>query len=96
MSNWYVYDPHYHMGRLVFRTSETLPVCILIVWDPADKLVNEKGVLPYIEMARKLGFGEDQVRLVRVRSNDRLRHFTSHKNLGREMRRLKRAGDFCL
>ena len=96
VSNWWVYDPHYHLERLTFRTSETLPVCILIVWDPKDKTVNEKGVLPYIEGARELGLGEDRVKLVRVHSRDRLRHFTSHKNLGREMRKLRREGDFCL
>ncbi len=95
--NWWVYDPLYHIERLLFRSPEIPEVCMLTVWDPADKVVNEKGVLPYLNKARELGLGDDQVKLVEVYSRDRLRHFTSHKNLGRELRELRnKSSDFCL
>ena len=96
VKNWWVYDPYHHMERLLFRSSEIPAVCLLIVWDPADKLVPEQAVLPYLNKAREMGLGENQIRLVQVRSNDHLRHVTSHKNLGREMRKLKQEGGFCL
>ncbi len=96
VSNWWVYDPHYHMERLLFRTPEMPAVCILAVWDPRDRKVPKRAILPYIEKARELGLGDDQVRLVRVRVNSQNRHTGSHKNLRREMRKLKREGGFCL
>ena len=96
VSHGRVYDPHYHIGRLLFWTPEMPEVCLLTVWDPGDKMVLGKGILPYFAEARELGLGEDKVRLVRVRSNDRMRHFTSHRNLGREIRKLRRDGDFCV
>ena len=96
VSHGRVYDPHYRIGRLLSRTPEIPGVCLLVVWDPGDKMVSGKGILPYFAEAREVGLGEDKVRLVRVRSNDRLRHFTSHRNLGREIRKLRRNGDFCV
>ena len=93
--NSWVYDPHYHMRRLLFRGPGIPAVCLLIVWDPKDSQVNDKGVLPYIKKARDIGLDEDQVRLVRVRAYDR-KHHISYKNLGREIRKLRREGGFCL
>ena len=96
VGHWRVYDPHYHMKRLLFRTPGMPEVCLLTVWDRNDRMVPSKGILPYFDEARELGLGEDRVRLVLVRSNDRLRHSTSHRNLGREIRKLRRSGDFCV
>ena len=95
VSNWWVYDPHYHLERLSFRGPGIQPVCMLVVWDPADRMVPRKAVLPYFTKARELGLDEDQVRLVQIRDSSQKSHTNSYRNLGQEMRKLKREGGFC-
>ena len=95
VNNWWVYDPYHHIRKLSSSGPEIQPVCLLVVRDPRDKAMSDKAVLPYLERVRKLGLSDDQVRFVEVRATDQRRHRT-RKNLGREMKKLKKKGDFCL
>ena len=95
VANWWVYDPYHHIRKLSSSGPEIQPVCLLVVRDPRDKAMSDKAVLPYLERVRKLGLSDDQVRLVEVRATDQRRHPTV-RNLGWEMKKLKKKGDFCL
>ena len=96
VNNGLVYDPYYHIEKLLARTPEIPELCLLVVWDPKDRVVNKNGVLPYITRAKELGLGEDRVRLVQVIAYDQEKRHNSDLNLGQEMLQLKRSGDFCL
>ena len=95
VNNRWVYDPYHHIRKLSSSGPEIQPVCLLYVWDPRDKSMSNRAVLPYFKRVRKLGLSDDQVRLVEVRATDKRRHATV-RNLGREMKKLKKKGDFCL
>ena len=95
VNNRWVYDPYHHIRKLSSSGPEIQPVCLLAVWDPKDNFMSDKAILPYFERVRKLDLSDDQVRLVEVRATDQWRHATV-RNLGREMKKLKKKGGFCL
>ena len=91
-----VYDPYNRIKRLSFKGPEILPVCLLVVYDTRDKILPDAAVLPYFKGAKKRGFNNDQVRLVKVESRNYSHYHTTNMNLAQEIKKLKEEGGFCL